>query len=521
MNLKIKFQPKQGLYNYLIENSPKSWLGYGGSRGGAKSGGLRRVMVKRRLDHPGTNGLIMRRVWDDVLKNHVNMMWVEFPELFPFYKSGEKAIYLPNGSKIFFDGAENKGDVERKAYGPEYMDFFLDQAEQFTEEEIVQLKTVVRWPGMDEHACKFGLFFNPGGESSAYLQRIFYTYKYQQRENPKDYGFVQAYGWDNVEWCRSALVADGLTEEDFYSWPNDKRFNYYISRSQYGMEQNALPAHKRAGQLMGDFQKFAGQYFSNFDPATHVWDLDEIDFKPWWPRWISIDWGFSHHTSVHWHCQAGNVDESGKSKSLVITYREFTTSGMSERALAEEIVARNDGDRIGNVFGGHDLWVIGSNNRSKEAAMSAVFRAHGLPTMKRAVIDRVDGWQHMYMVLDEGEWIITSNCEAAVNAIPVAIFNTKRPGKEEDVLKTNTLADDVLDELRYGLYSMYAAKDAPAEIKMQQAASAISDRTNRNILMMRMSADIDRKKRNLGAINSRSAARSNRYANTGRGRRIA
>jgi len=182
----IKLQPKQALLDWLMENSKASWLGYGGSRGGSKSGGARRIMVRRRLQHPHTNGLILRRVWDDVEKNHVNKMWEEFPDLHQYYKVQSKVIELPEqlgGGKIFFDGAEHAVDVQRKAFGPEYFDVMTDQAEQFSEVELTQLKTVNRWPNTPDNTCKFVLGFNPGGIGAAFLQRIFYLKEYHERES--------------------------------------------------------------------------------------------------------------------------------------------------------------------------------------------------------------------------------------------------------------------------------------------------------------------------------------------------
>lgn len=515
MDLRVKLQPKQFDFYQLIENSKASWLGYGGSRGGAKSGGLRRIMVMRRLQYPGTSGLILRRVWDDVLKNHVNEMWKEgeFPDLYQYYKAGEHVIILPNNSRIYFDSSENPTDVQRKAFGPEFMDIFVDQAEQFSEQELTQIKTTCRWPGVPMHRCKFGLFFNPGGIGAGFLQRIFYTHDYHGKEDRSDYAFLQSYGWDNVVWCLAALEEDypGLTRADrvylFNSWTDTKRFNYYITRSQYGRDQNALPAHMRAGQLMGDFKKFAGQYFTNFDEAIHVWELDDINFQPFWPRWISIDWGFQHHTSVHWHCQAGSAEDG---KRLVVTYRELIKDHLSERALAEEIVAHNDKDKIDNIFAGHDLWKEDRPGQTKEQAMSAVFRSHGLPSIKRARIDRVDGWRFLHRALDESEWIITRNCKEAILALPTRVFDEKK--NNEDILKTGDLADDVADELRYGLYSQFAPNDVPEGVRIQRAVAHLTDKTMRNIHSMKLESERLRKEGQKGFVNSRSGGRVKRYA---------
>lgn len=512
MKLRISLQPKQAMFWAMVQEGKASWLGYGGSRGGAKSGAARRIMVKRRLDFPGTSGQILRRVWSDVQVNHINKFWEEFPDLLPYYKATEKCIKMPNGSRIFFDSAENLMDVERKAYGPEYMDIMVDQAEQFSENELTQLKTTCRWPGMPLHACKFMLYFNPGGVGAAFLQRVFYTKKYLPRENADDYAFLQAFGWDNVEWVRAALVADGIDPPQFYQWGNQKRFDYYITRSQYGQEQNALPAHKRAGQLLGDFKKFAGQYFSNFTEDVHSIAAEEIDFKPWWPRWVSIDWGFQHHAVALWHCQAAEWMEGDRKRRLIITYKILVKQGLSERALAEEIVSSNDSDKLQNVYGGHDLWKKETRGGSKEKQMSQVFRAAGMPSMKQAKIDRVDGWRFMFTALDECEWIITKDCQELLDAIPTAVFNDKADGGlgNEDVLKTNTKEDDILDCARYGLYTQYAPGKKPEGQVIQDQTSHLSDPTSRAIQIRKLTAIQSRKKSLVGVVNSRGVGRAGR-----------
>jgi hypothetical protein len=65
--LRLQFQPKQGTFDELLEHSLASWDGYGGSRGAAKSGYIRRGMLRRRLEYPGTSGQIVipRHVWAD------------------------------------------------------------------------------------------------------------------------------------------------------------------------------------------------------------------------------------------------------------------------------------------------------------------------------------------------------------------------------------------------------------------------------------------------------------------------
>lgn len=529
MDLPLSLQPKQGLLDWLYENSRASWLGYGGSRGGAKSGAIRRIQVRRRMQYPGTAGQIVRRVWDDVQKNHINKMWDDFPELRPLYRAGEHSIVFPNGARLFFDASEGVADVERKAFGPEFMDISVDQAEQFTEKELKQLKTTCRWPGMEEAKCKFGLFFNPGGVGAGFLQRIFVTKDYHEREIPEDFAFLQAYVWDNVEWSRAALRQEVLTRhpnwpltwaglsasqraqvdaeatELFYSWDSDRRFKYTIERSQYGQELNRLDSTMRPGQLLGDFRRFAGQYFSNWNETQHKVSLGGVKLERWWPRWISIDWGYQHHTAVGWHIQVGTKNEDGTERPLTVTYREYVVNHLSERAVAEEIVKRNDGDKIENVFGGHDLWETDTSNRTKEAQMSQVLTANGLPSIKKAKTSRVNGWRLMHLMLDENEWLISDECPQSLGAMPTAIYDEKK--NNEDILDTKDVQADIRDMLRYGIYSQYGASDLPWEEKLKAATNHLTDQTERAIRMAKLTSEHERAMRNYGQANMRANAR--------------
>src|SRR5260370_3822475 len=266
-------QPKQEQLLELFKKSKAGWIGYGGARGGGKSAGARMVQIYRRLLHPGTRGLIFRRTYGQLYENHIEPLFRQFPKLREFYtdKHREVRIPVPNGgfSSIVFGYAEHAKDIY-SYLGKEYMDICVDQAEQLSEDELLLLKTCNRWPGKGADECKLGLFPNPGGIGHAFLKRVFHDRQYKGNENPEDYAFLQAYGWDNVEWCRPALVEDGFIEDDYYRWAESKRFEYFITRSDYGQRLNRLPESLKIGHLLGRWDIFAGQYFDNFDPTKQV-----------------------------------------------------------------------------------------------------------------------------------------------------------------------------------------------------------------------------------------------------------
>jgi hypothetical protein len=120
----------------------------------------------------------------------------------------------------------------------------------------------------------------------------------------------------------------------------------------------ALPTNLKRAFFDGDWEVFAGQYFDRFDLGRQTARAEEIERQPWWPRWISIDWGFEHPVATYWHAQApGSLAASGarernfgadgnsraQPSSCVVTYLEYVTHRTSPRDLAREIIARSMG----------------------------------------------------------------------------------------------------------------------------------------------------------------------------------
>jgi phage terminase large subunit len=418
------------------------------------------VMLLRRLAYPGTTGLIYRRVYDDLKKNHIDKFFEEFPALFKFYRATDHEIVLPAQpgkapSRIVFAYAETEAEVKRKFHGPEFMDMFIDQAEQLTEQELKIMKTCNRWPGVNDRQCKFVLFFNPGGIGISFFKRIFKDRKYQGNEYEDDYEFIHAYGWDNVEWARSALIQDGKTEEDFYAWTDKERFDYFVGRTQYGKVLDSLPQAMRVGHLMGTFDTPAGQYFDVWNPDLVVKNPVELNITSWLPKWISIDWGFAHDSAVYWHAQDGP-----KTK----TYRELVESGLGPRALATKILEQSnlldEVNCIDAIYISPDAFAKRTTEDSVAKQIGDVLVEHGLPRPRRADDERVSGWMLMHEMLQYNTWEISSRCEKLIDCIPMFTRDEDEP---EDCVKF--LGDDPGDSARYGLKSRFSGVEPPKEVQ--------------------------------------------------------
>lgn len=281
IDFNFHWQPKQDvLIRDIYEKSKATKIGFGGSRGGSKSHTSDDLMIYRRLKYAKTSGLIVMRVLDDVKDIHIQPLLARYPILDTWYHRQDKRITFPNGSFFRFISVENISELKKKA-GRGFADIIIDQSELFTQEEIEFLATFNRHVPFDIHDAdrneqeeeivpKMLLTFNPGGAGHAYHKRIFIERDFEENEDPNDFQFLQAYGWDNAFWCLKSLREDGLTVDDYHTWSNEKRFKYFITRSEYGRKLDSLPDSKRKAQLLGDFDVFEGQFFSNFRRKHHV-----------------------------------------------------------------------------------------------------------------------------------------------------------------------------------------------------------------------------------------------------------
>ena len=116
LQLTIKLQPKQRQLERAISavGDVPTIIGFGGSRGAAKSGGIRRISLKLAVGAPRIIIWIVRRVWDDLNKDHVKPLFLEYPELQQFWRAMDRELQLPNGSSIFFVHSGDSGEASAR-----------------------------------------------------------------------------------------------------------------------------------------------------------------------------------------------------------------------------------------------------------------------------------------------------------------------------------------------------------------------------------------------------------------------
>jgi len=496
----ISLQPKQDDLLDLIENHRAVIIGIGGGRGAAKSGGADRVMLALMMQQPGMVGCIVMRNYDQVRKYHVEPLLRDFPVLEEFYRKSDSKLRLPVGdvySECDFSYAESLEDVKRRFRSANYRYIIVDQAEQFTWDEISEIGLANRSRGNIKP--KLILLFNMGGIGIQDLRNRFGPEKkFNENEDPKDYVFLHVFPWDNVEWSRAELQSEGCGEADYYGWTDSQRFDYFTTRSQYGRKLNSLDDATRTRDLLGDWNSLEGAYFGrvfDYKATMKSAEVAEGVIRPWDARWLSTDWGKTHFCSTHWHGKTLMTPREIKEKigwdvpralHVVSTYRRMIvneqTSTQVGRALVDKTPIR-EREQLKRYFFSPEQFGERDSENTVPILIAAELRPYGMPGPEVADNSRKPGWQLMYTLLNntriwatpadqrtaemEAEagdtvWIISSECPEALEAIPVLMRNVK---DLDDVIKTDKgmaiLAMDVADDLRYGLQSMLGSGRKP------------------------------------------------------------
>jgi hypothetical protein len=469
------------------------------------------------------------RNYDQVFKYHIQPMLRLWPELEAGYRKGDKNLRLPNGSQIDFSYAEDLLEIERRFRSANYYDIFVDQAEQFVESELREMKKANRWPGT-VGKCKAVLFFNMGGAGIQTLRKWFHTHEYNEREDSSNFAFVHVFPWDNVEWSRAALEADGYTQEDYYyEWSDVERQEYCAQHSDYGKALNSEDDAIRNRDWLGSWESLEGAYFGRvFDqPSTLVTNAQVQQLiKPWDVRWLSQDWGKAHYCVTHWHAKALVPPEQARAVlgwvvnhplNVAITYREMIVNEMSSPEVARAIVEHtpeHERKQMRAYFLSPDAF--GERDSANTTAMNqgAVLRAAGLPEPVPADNDRPGGARLMYDLLAETKrhgskdgnvWVISAECPKTLETIPLLMRDSKNL---DDVLKTDKggtkLEQDLYDSARYGLQSMLRAKTTvPVAVRAQAVLDRAPDNTQKHLAMLEFKDREARQKRAKGGTSWR------------------
>lgn len=476
MDIGFDFQPVQARLYEMYEYGRATKLGFGGSRGGSKSFSEDAIMLLRRFKYPGTNGLFVMRVYQDMVDIHITPLFDMFPGLDKYFNKQSMVLRLPNGSYIRFLSGDNLNTF-RQRKGRAFADVMVDQSELFTQDEIEFLYTINRSTNINI-TPKTLLCFNPGNIGHTYHKRIFVDKIYEKNEKPEDFEFLQVFGWDNAYWSQKELLRDGLTMKDYHSWDSDKRFDYFI-KTDYGRILDALPDNLRRAELLGDMNVFEGMFFADFRQEFHV--IQNYEMRKDFSTIAGLDYGRVTVLEILQQDYEGTIVVCGE-----VYLNNLETPGERANAIADYLLEKQI-HKLEIVYD-TDMDISQISNVGFEKTPIEIFRqvfkqrmGENAPRMRvvnKTALDNKKGYRgsvneavkEYLHVREEGDkkrcsLYFSSECKHLIKCISELIHDTKDPNGLDFDTSMVPKTDHPFDGFKYGFMPLYKPRTPNPETR--------------------------------------------------------
>lgn len=432
--------PKQQEFH----RSPAKYRLFGGAAGPGKSAALTWEAIIQANEYPNVDTLLLRRTFPELEESLLREFHRNVPlDMYKSFNESKHIVTWWNGSTTRFGYCQSEQDVYQYQ-GAEFLFIGIDELTMFTLRQWQFLTSRNRCPIQ-------GAFPNMAGAT-----------------NPGNIGHV----WVKSLWGCSGpkCPAPGMERPDQYD-PSEYEFirarlsdnPIYANDAGYRKTLEALPTHLRDAFLFGSWDIFAGQYFDIFDRKKHITKVGEL--QSWYPRWISIDWGFAHNFAVYWHTTLPG--------GRFATYREFVDHGLEPDVLVRMIAEMSKGEHISDIYISPDTDSRRDSPDTIYKQMGKLFESFGMPHCRKADDDRKGGWLLLHQLLKNECLVIDESCEHLISKIPAAV---RDPDDIEDIQKVD--GDDEIDAWRYGYKSRLEPAQAPLEVRMEENLAALEAKTD-------------------------------------------
>jgi hypothetical protein len=460
---------------------------WGGMRGSGKTFGAMWDNIYTAYRVPGCQQIIFRRTMGELRRTMISEFLKLPPGLRGAFTDSQTSprLVLANGSTIHFASVNDEAAARKYLSGEflkitfdewaelpfEWWSFITGSARSTITEDMLGQPIVAQIKGLT----------NPGGIGADVLRHLFGTDCEKScpkhldiQYDPVDYTFIPSVLADNPAYGEHTAAG--------------RAYRKMLSNQ---------PKAIREAWLLGRWTGFEGMYFDCFDrdivPIPHDILLRLMQKQYWQPIFMGIDWGQVHYAAVNWNTLLELPLSDGTTRTFVVTFAEQLYKGLSERALAEEIVDMSKmllGElklaRITRVYLSPETF--GTSIRSRARNIGDVFASHGMTRPVPAKTEknsRQNGLRHMYTLLADRHtlmdgwtpesqvcsWIISDRCPDLLSAIPWAVSDSDSDG---DIRKDgNAYQLDVLDSIRYAVYSHYVTNEQPAEDKYREKMELI------------------------------------------------
>ena len=419
------FQPKQ------LEAEKKTreydYLFYGGAAGPGKSYFLRKYPIKfliedcfHKLGLKGARVGLFCEDYPALWDRHINRIKYEFPNWLGEYRGQSHEFVLNEkygGGAIAFRNLDDPS----KYMSSEFALIEVDELTKNKKETFDFLRLRKRWSGVER--TKFIGASNPGEIGHQWVKDLWIDRKFDENETEAD---------------------------QFYFIPALPGDNKYLAAG-YLKTLDSMPEKLRKAYRDGNWDIFAGQYFTEWDRSVHV--RPPFTIPDTWKRFRAYDHGREAPACCKWYA----LDYDGR----VWCYREFYKSGLNVDQIAEEIKRLSANEVYEYSVADPSIFAkMGFVDAHGGQTIAESFARHGvmfLPASNR----RIDGWNlmHQYLYWNEHKLpklIYFNVCYNSIRTIPSLIHDNIRP---EDL---DTMGEDhAADVDRYFLASLHERKPLP------------------------------------------------------------